>query len=98
MNKAIIAQIRNTLAFLKEFILITRTPKELKNYYRTFTYILNALISRLFLLGLPISLCNKIIKNFKIDKQDLITFALFEEFSAFTLKSDLSKRTINTIE
>ncbi|CAL3967207.1 unnamed protein product [Diplocarpon coronariae] len=91
-------QIRNTLAFLKEFILIIRTPKELKNYYRTFTYISNALISRLFLLRLPISLCNKIIKNFRINKQDPITFALFKEFSAFTLKSDLSKRTINAIE
>ncbi|CAL3973065.1 unnamed protein product [Diplocarpon coronariae] len=93
-----IGQICNTLAFLKEFILITYTFKELKNYYRTFTCVLNTLIGRFFLLRLPISFRNKIIKHFKIDKPDLIIFALFKEFSAFTLKSDLNKRTINTIK
>ncbi|CAL3971036.1 unnamed protein product [Diplocarpon coronariae] len=91
--------IRNTLAFLKEFVLITCTPKELKNYYQTFTRILSKVErGRLFLLGLPTSLRNKIIKHFKINKQDLITFALFKEFSAFALKSDLNKRTINAIK
>ncbi|CAL3963100.1 unnamed protein product [Diplocarpon coronariae] len=101
-------QIRDTLAFLKEFVLVTRTPKELKNYCRTFTRVSNTLISqkilsevergRLFLLGLPTGLRNKIIKHFRIDEQDPVTFASFEEFSAFALKSDLSERTIDAME
>ncbi|CAL3962786.1 unnamed protein product [Diplocarpon coronariae] len=101
-------QIRDTLAFLKEFVLVTRTPKELKNYCRTFTRVSNTLINqkilsevergRLFLLGLPTGLRNKIIKHFKVDERDPVTYAQFEDFSTFALKADLSERTIEAME
>ncbi|CAL3962885.1 unnamed protein product [Diplocarpon coronariae] len=101
-------QIRDTLAFLKEFVLITRTPKELKNYCRTFTRVSDTLIDqkilsevergRLFLLGLPTGLRNKTIKHYKIDERDPITYAQFEDFSAFALKSDLGERTTEAME
>ncbi|CAL3968139.1 unnamed protein product [Diplocarpon coronariae] len=100
--------IRDTLAFLKEFVLVTRTPKELKNYCRTFTRVSNTLINqkilsevergRLFLLGLPTGLRNKIIKHFKVDERDPVTYAQFEDFSTFALKADLSERTIEAME
>ncbi|CAL3966155.1 unnamed protein product [Diplocarpon coronariae] len=53
---------------------------------------------RLFLLGLPTGLRNKIIKHFKVDERDPVTYAQFEDFSTFALKADLSERTIEAME
>ncbi|EKD16076.1 hypothetical protein MBM_06087 [Drepanopeziza brunnea f. sp. 'multigermtubi' MB_m1] len=96
-----------SIAFLQEFAMQERDVNDLKNYCRTFFRVSERLISmhllskteqsRLFLLGLPVGIRNKTIKHYKVDELDLDSYAAFDDFVAFALKTDQSAKTIEAI-
>ncbi|EKD16285.1 hypothetical protein MBM_05579 [Drepanopeziza brunnea f. sp. 'multigermtubi' MB_m1] len=95
---AITFQIKDSVAFLREFIMQERDVNDLKNYYRTFFRVFEKLIlmhflskteqGRLFFFGLPVGIRNKTIKHYKVDELDLDSYTAFDDFAAFAFKTD----------
>ncbi|EKD15142.1 hypothetical protein MBM_06903 [Drepanopeziza brunnea f. sp. 'multigermtubi' MB_m1] len=100
-------EIKDSIAFLREFAMQERDINDLKNYCRTFFRVFERLTlmhllskteqSRLFFFGLLVGIRNKTIKHYKVDELDLNSYAAFDDFAAFAFKTDQSAKTIEAI-
>ena len=101
-------QIRDSMTFLNEFVMAKRTPADLKGYVRLYTQVADSLVyrkvlsevdqGRLFLIGLPQSVRDKVIKHFKVDDLDPDTYRNYSTFRDFVLKATKSEQTIQALQ